>query len=81
MLLFLGLRTGLVVVQVALSVMLVSGGLLFAGSFWNARNQSLGFEAENRLALLVDLGSRGYGPEDGRLRLWRDRVNFVISMT
>lgn len=55
----------LVVGQVGLSLILVAGAVLFAESFWAARTQELGFEAENRLIVQVNLGSHGYDAERG----------------
>ncbi len=59
-------RDGLVVAQVALSLVLVAGATLFARSFWSARTQDLGFATENRLVLQVDLRALGYSEDEGR---------------
>jgi putative ABC transport system permease protein len=59
-------RDALVVGQMALSLLLVAGAVLFARSFWTARTQDLGFEADNRLVLQVDLRSQGYTEAEGR---------------
>jgi predicted permease len=54
------LRDALVVGQVALSLVLVSGAALFARSFLTARGEQLGFETEDRLLLEVNLRGAGY---------------------
>ncbi len=59
------LRDGLVVAQVALSLVLVAGAFLFARSFWTASTQELGFATDDRLIVQVDLQARGYTEEDG----------------
>jgi len=59
-------RNGLVVAQVALSLVLVAGALLFARSFWAARTQDLGFATRDRLVLQVDLQALGYSADEGR---------------
>jgi len=60
------LRSALVVGQVALSLVLVSGAALFARSFVAARTQELGFETQDRLIVQVDLRARGYSDDEGR---------------
>ncbi len=59
-------RDALVVGQVALSLTLVAGAILFGRSFWTAHTKDLGFETDHRLALQVDLRARGYEPPEGR---------------
>jgi predicted permease len=54
------LRDVLVVGQLALSLVLVSGAALFARSFLTARGEDIGFETENRLLLEVNLRGAGY---------------------
>ncbi len=64
-------RDALVVGQMALSLVLVAGAVLFARSFWTARQQDLGFESRNRLIVQVDLRSQGYTESEGRAFLNR----------
>ncbi|GMV06508.1 MAG: hypothetical protein AMXMBFR53_27840 [Gemmatimonadota bacterium] len=59
-------RGALVVTQVALSLVLVSGAVLFTRSFWSARTQDLGFETGNRLVVAVDLRALGYSADEGK---------------
>jgi predicted permease len=59
-------RDALVVGQMALSLVLVAGAVLFARSFWSARTQDLGFETANRLIVQVNLRSQGYTEAEGR---------------
>lgn len=59
-------RDLLVVAQVALSLVLVAGAILFTRSFWTARTQDLGFATEDRLVLQVNLRALGYSEDEGR---------------
>jgi predicted permease len=58
-------RDALVVAQVALSLVLVAGAVLFTRSFWTARTQELGFATEERLVVQVDLRALGYSADEG----------------
>ena len=60
------LRSGLVVAQVALSLILVSAAALFARSLANAQSTELGFDPVRRLVLSVDLRQRGYSESEGK---------------
>ena len=56
-------RKGLVVVQVALSVLLLAGAGLFARSLYNLRTLNPGFVTENLLQFSVDPALSGYSRE------------------
>lgn len=60
-------RGALVVSQVALSLVLVAGALLFTRSFWAASGEDLGFDHGSVLITRVDLQSLGYDGDRGRL--------------
>ncbi|HSR69711.1 MAG TPA: ABC transporter permease [Acidobacteriota bacterium] len=60
------LRQGLVVAQVALSLVLVCSAVLLARSLYAARSVDLGFESADRLLLQVNLRFHGYSPQQGR---------------
>jgi predicted permease len=67
----LNLAKGLVIVQVALSLLLVAGAGLFLRTLWNLQAVSLGYSKEHLLLVSVDGVSAGY--KDARLSsLWRD---------
>jgi predicted permease len=53
-------RKGLVVAQVALSVLLLTGAGLFARSLYNLKNLDPGFETDNLLTFSVDPALSGY---------------------
>lgn len=57
------LRRGLVVVQVALSVVLIVGALLFTRSLQNLANVDLGFEPHGLVRASVDVRSSGIAQE------------------
>jgi predicted permease len=59
-------RNSLVVSQVALSLVLVAGALLFASSFRAARSLDLGFRSDDLLVLQVSLRGTGHTPDEGR---------------
>ena len=60
-----GLRRGLVVAQVALSLVLLIGAGLALKSLRIAGNIRLGFDPDRQLLVPVDLGLLRYGPERG----------------
>src|SRR5207237_7188 len=57
-------RTGLLVGQVALTVVLTVGAGLFARSLRAVRGLDLGFDPEHVILATVDLGSAGYRPTE-----------------
>src|ERR1051326_2160726 len=67
----LNLAKGLVIVQVAFSLLLVAGAGLFLRTLWNLQSVSLGYPREHLLMINVDGVSAGY--KDARLSsLWHD---------
>ena len=59
------LRNSLVVLQVALSVILVTGAALFGRSLQNVQSVELGFAPEDRLVVGLRLQNHGYDEERG----------------
>jgi predicted permease len=70
-------RDGLVVLQVALSLVLVAGAVMFARSLLAARSIDAGFDDRGVLIVGVNLANHGYDAERGRpfLREAIDRVS------
>jgi predicted permease len=66
-----GLRRGLVIVQVALSLVLMVGALLFVRSLTNLRSTDLGFNPDRLLIVGLDL-RRAEVPADRRLEQHRE---------
>jgi predicted permease len=67
----LNLAKGLVIVQVALSLLLVAGAGLFLRTLWNLQSVSLGYAKEHLLLVSADGLAAGY--KDARLSsLWTD---------
>jgi predicted permease len=60
-----GMRAVLVVSQLAASVVLLVGGMLFARSFANARESDVGFDRSNRLIASLNLDLQGYDDNRG----------------
>jgi predicted permease len=59
------LRRSLVVTQLALSVVLLVGGMLFVRSLVAARTMDLGFEARDRALISFNVGLQGYDERRG----------------
>jgi predicted permease len=76
-------RKGLVVAQVALSLLLLIGAGLFARSLYNLRSLDPGFAAQRLLTLTVDPSLNGYAPERMRpfFRQLQERFGAVPSVT
>ena len=55
------MRRTLVVVQIAISMILLSSASLLLRSFWNLQEQNLGMQTRNVLAINIPLSSRKYG--------------------
>jgi predicted permease len=67
----LNLAKGLVIAQVALSLLLVAGAGLFLRTLWNLQSVGLGYAKEHVLMVTADGVSAGYkGPQLSNL--WRD---------
>jgi predicted permease len=60
------LRRSLVVVQLALSVVLLVGGMLFVRSLAAARAMDLGFDARDRALVSFNVGLQGYDERRGQ---------------
>jgi predicted permease len=70
-------RKGLVVVQVALSMLLVAGGGLFARSLYNLKQLNPGFESENLVTFRVDPALNGY--DQPRIKRFYDGLRQDLS--
>jgi predicted permease len=69
-----GLRRGLVVVQMALSLVLVVGALLFVGTLRNLLTVDPGFRSDDVLVVSLDLRRAGFA-ESRQVAVKRDIVN------
>ncbi|MCA1586508.1 MAG: ABC transporter permease [Acidobacteria bacterium] len=65
-------RKGLVVVQVALSMLLVGGGGLFARSLYNLQTLNRGFDTDHLVSFAIDPSLNGY--DQARLKQFYDRM-------
>jgi predicted permease len=74
-----GMRAALVVAQLALSVVLLTGGTLFVRSLLAARAVDVGFDARGRVSLSVNPGLQGYDEARGRA-LYRDVLARVEAL-
>jgi predicted permease len=73
------LRNVLVVGQLALSIVLVTGAGLFVRSLLNAQQVDLGFDKDRKLLLDVIPTNHGYSEEEGRelIRVVQDRLEML----
>jgi predicted permease len=75
----LNLAKGLVIVQVAFSLLLVAGAGLFLRTLWNLQSVNLGYPKEHLLLISADGVSAGYkGPQLSSL--WRDLTERVRGL-
>jgi putative ABC transport system permease protein len=74
-----GLRRALVVAQVALSLVLIAAGILFARSLWNLRHIETGFRREGVLVASLDF-RRLEIPMEGRHALQRDLLERIRAV-
>ena len=65
------LRDGLIVVQVAVSTLLLAAGALFLHSLLKGQSADPGFETENAALANVDASSLGHRDEGSGRRFWR----------
>jgi predicted permease len=75
----LNLAKGLVIAQVALSLLLVAGAGLFLRTLWNLQSVGLGYPKEKLLMVTVDGLTAGY--KDAQLSsLWRDLIDRLRAL-
>ncbi|MHB8392650.1 MAG: ABC transporter permease, partial [Acidobacteriaceae bacterium] len=60
-------RQWLVVGQIAASVVLLTGGMLFLRSFWNLQHQQLGMQTQNTLTATVTLEHQNYATAERQM--------------
>lgn len=65
------LRDGLVVAQVALSIVLVTGAALFVRSLQTAEAVDLGYATDHRLVVSMNLANHGYGDDEATVFIER----------
>jgi predicted permease len=65
-------RRLLVAVQVAISLVLLSGASLFLRSFWNLQNQPLGYQTEHVVTASFTLSQQRYRPEKAQAAFFHD---------
>jgi uncharacterized membrane protein len=65
------LRRGLVIAQIAVSMVLLAGGALLAHSFWNIEKQSLGMNSENIVTAAISLGQTSYPTPESQMAFFQ----------
>ena len=65
------LRRGLVIAQIAVSMVLLAGGALLAHSFWNLEKQRLGMNAENIITAAISLGQTSYPTAESQMAFFQ----------
>jgi putative ABC transport system permease protein len=74
------LQRGLVIAEVALSIVPLIGGGLMLRSFWNLTHAPIGFDPSGLVTARVQMSFRTYPDLDSRLRLIRSAVNEVSQL-
>jgi putative ABC transport system permease protein len=74
------LQRGLVIAEVALSIVPLIGGGLMVRSFWNLTQAPLGFDPSGLVTARVQMSFRTYPDLDSRLRLIQSAVNEVSQL-
>jgi putative ABC transport system permease protein len=67
-----GLRKGLLIAEVSLSLVLLTGAGLLVRSMWNLLHVDLGFQMDNALTMRVNLQGGRY--DDAKLRIFYDEL-------
>jgi putative ABC transport system permease protein len=65
------LRRWLVIPQIAVSMVLLTGGALLARSFWNLQQQSLGMNVENVVTAAISLAQSSYPTSDSQMAFFQ----------
>lgn len=74
------LRSGLVVVQLALSLTLAAGAALLMKSYWRMQQIDLGFEATGVLTFRITPDAVRYGDAGERIRLYQELIARMEAM-
>ena len=64
------MRSGLVITQVALAIVLLAGAGLTLKSFWHAQNAPLGFDPHGVLNIVISLPEAKYKKEEQKAAFW-----------
>jgi putative ABC transport system permease protein len=70
-------RQWLVIGQIAASVVLLTGGILFVRSFWNLQHQRLGMQTQNTLTATVTLEHQNYDTAERQMVFFRQLGNLL----
>lgn len=71
------MRSGLVITQVALAIVLLAGAGLTLKSFWHAQNASLGFDPHGVLNIVISLPEAKYKKEEQKAAFWTQLLERV----
>lgn len=66
------LRQWLVVAQIAVSMVLLTGAMLLVRSFWHLQHEQLGIRADRTLTVSVTLGSYNYSTPQSRMAFFHE---------
>jgi predicted permease len=78
------IRQWLVVAQIAMSIVLLTGAALLLRSFWNLQNQQLGMREDNTVTSSITLGSRNYSTPASKMNFFQQletRLRFGPGVT
>ncbi|HZC42800.1 MAG TPA: ABC transporter permease, partial [Acidobacteriaceae bacterium] len=71
------IRQWLVIGQIAASVVLLTGGVLFLRSFWNLQHQHLGMQTQNTMTATVTLEHRHYDTAERQMTFFLELGNLL----
>ncbi|MES2219853.1 MAG: ABC transporter permease [Acidobacteriota bacterium] len=71
------IRQWLVIGQIAASVVLLTGGLLFLRSFWNLQHQQMGMRTQNTITVTVTLPHQNYDTAERQMAFFLQFENLL----
>jgi putative ABC transport system permease protein len=74
------MRSGLVITQVALAIVLLAGAGLTLKSFWHAQNAPLGFDPHGVVNIVVSLSEAKYKKEEQKAAFWTQLLERVQQL-
>jgi putative ABC transport system permease protein len=74
------MRSGLVIAQVALAIVLLAGAGLTLKSFWHAQNAPLGFNPHGVVNILISLSEAKYKKDDQKDAFWTQLLERVKNI-
>ena len=74
------MRSGLVITQVALAIVLLAGAGLTLKSFWHAQNAPLGFDSHGIVTFAISLPDAKYKKDEQKDAFWTQLLERVKTV-